>query len=720
MRKSPFYATILSFLTVFSAQAAIDNISLLRLQALKGLNNIQLPDFESGLRADSADETEDDAAQDPYLPALLMIDDEATVDQLTAEGVIFYRQRDNIYLTAIPIDIVESVNENSGVISAEVCGAASANLNKAREMGRADVTDISAASPAFLYDGSGVVAGFSDIGFDNHHIAFRDKVAGIVHYNIARNEISRATTPVEISAWNMPVEDGQTGDLLSHATHVANIFAGNSSLNEYYGVARGSEIFATTSELSDVAILLGVEDVIDYAKSVGRPAVVNLSLSSTTGPHDGTDLRCRYLAACARDAAICISAGNEGARNISVRYSFPNAESCQQSVNLNTFNGWNGKNINGYVDLWCSSATPVKFRFEVYDINTYTNVYASEWLTSSGQLTLNSEDNPEWGKFLTGVITARASVSPLNNRYNITVYADTEFTEVASAGNWSRYYNVLTVAPADESSDNSTTATYPQSVDVFTDATLYLSVNPGSVAPGSTMSINDMATADGVIAVGACSSRNEAPTLAGTTQTWNFEVNNVASFSSYSDAEGIAQLPHFCAPGNYVVSAISTLYADELNDNQITTMATADGRNNYWAPMCGTSMASPFAAGVMALWLQANPKLTSAELIDIARQTARRDFADISNPRWGAGCIDAAAGLKYILKNSGVELPVLDAPLPLIEITGRRINITNPHHDDAAALYNISGARISLDSELAPGVYILDIPSHTPLKIHIP
>ena len=42
--------------------------------------------------------------------------------------------------------------------------------------------------------------------------------------------------------------------------------------------------------------------------------------------------------------------------------------------------------------------------------------------------------------------------------------------------------------------------------------------------------------------------------------------------------------------------------------------------------MKGTSQASPYMAGVAALWLEANPNLTHEEIKEIATKTANNDY----------------------------------------------------------------------------------------------
>jgi subtilisin family serine protease len=47
------------------------------------------------------------------------------------------------------------------------------------------------------------------------------------------------------------------------------------------------------------------------------------------------------------------------------------------------------------------------------------------------------------------------------------------------------------------------------------------------------------------------------------------------------------------------------------------------GANDLWVKMTGTSMASPFVAGVVGLMLACEPRLTAAQIEGILQRTAR-------------------------------------------------------------------------------------------------
>lgn len=80
---------------------------------------------------------------------------------------------------------------------------------------------------------------------------------------------------------------------------------------------------------------------------------------------------------------------------------------------------------------------------------------------------------------------------------------------------------------------------------------------------------------------------------------------------------------------------------------------------NPWIAMSGTSMASPYVAGVSALMLSLNPKLTAAQIGGIIRRTSRPMPG--ANYAWrndaGFGVIDAEACLREALR---IRRPIQD------------------------------------------------------------
>ena len=67
-------------------------------------------------------------------------------------------------------------------------------------------------------------------------------------------------------------------------------------------------------------------------------------------------------------------------------------------------------------------------------------------------------------------------------------------------------------------------------------------------------------------------------------------------------------------------------------------------------------MSSPVVAGAVALWMQANPNLTAADVREILRRSSYKDeYVREGNPsRWGFGKLDVNAGMRCVLNVSSV------------------------------------------------------------------
>jgi len=108
--------------------------------------------------------------------------------------------------------------------------------------------------------------------------------------------------------------------------------------------------------------------------------------------------------------------------------------------------------------------------------------------------------------------------------------------------------------------------------------------------------------------------------------------------------------------------------------------STFKGREYPWLSMSGTSMSGPCAAGIVALWLQANPKLSPDDVKSVFKATAKHIEVDGQWPNnvYGYGLIDAYAGIQEVLKQATgiqtVERPVADDDAPWYTIYGIRLD----------------------------------------------
>lgn len=621
------------------------------------------------------------------IDCFIAIDNEGIIPKLRMAGVDVNCEFDGFVTAQVPVDQLAQVSQIVGVSDVEVSPKLILCTDSTmRATHTLDVLNGRANNLPFNYDGSGVVVGIIDVGFDYQHLAFRraddpsrcrivrvydtsDKTGHKVRY---KNSVLTGSVFIDDEVLALTTDEPDN----SHGTHTSSIAAAT-HVNGYGGMAPGADIvLCAVSEmgtgLSTVEVANCVRYISCYADSVGKPFVVSVSVSTTDGPHDGRDYLSKAIAQIVGPGKIfVIAAGNNGSN--------PTYAHCIASPTQTRHFMFMQKDGSGYdstycyinfvADIWMrNDFTRFDFKFHVLDLTTNQIVWESDESVSTVNMDLSLLSDfytPVEGS-PTHYLKGTVQTSTDGKKYHLIVQArnlqSTQYTTSGSSSTkYSRYALGVTITPRKNtdidawvSNSNGRFAQYAGPVTTMEGDTV-----PGFYVPSnSDCSIGTYAVHDSVISVGAYAARNSYYSLMSDkiVNDNSVTVGQIAAFSSYA-VEGSGPtgkaLPTICAPG-YDVVAAGNRYNVYAYGSSYTVMKAEDG--SPWCVMSGTSMAAPTVAGIIALWLQANPRLCVRQIKDIIAQTAIHDkyTTGSKGTHFGPnGKIDALAGMRLVLQRQG-------------------------------------------------------------------
>lgn len=546
----------------------------------------------------------------------------------------------------LTLDALQRLAKQQGVEYIQITSGATQMLNLARKEAGTDQIHKGTNLPQ-AYTGEGVVVGVVDAGFDYMHAAFRRPADGALRikrvWEQGATTLDGASAPekygygIELNTPELIEKAQGDSDSNSHGTHVAAIAAGSDAYKDgaYVGNAPDADIVLVALDLNastNADISNAVQYIFDYADEVGKPCVVNLSLGNQDGPHDGTSTFDTMTDVMQGPGRLIVgAAGNHRTDAFHIDHTFATADAAplrtfvkykvapSNSVSGGTIEIWGEKGVDFTVDIAAYST------FNKKDARS-TTVYPAEGVT-----------DVDFGKYATGTWKVASEVSPLNGKPHVVLTS--ALTSIRN-----NYAIALTVTPKTVGrvniwSDNTYLALESRDIEGF---------SAPDAASSTLCEIGG--TGKRILTVGSYTTRNEYTTNGGQQATLQETVGDLSSFSSYGPTVDGRMKPNITAPGCFIISAVSNndasgnlMYA-EYNENF--------GRYNQYGYMQGTSMASPFVAGIVATWLQAYPQLTPEQLHEIVQNTARKDSftATVPDSNWGYGKINALDGLRQCIE----------------------------------------------------------------------
>lgn len=559
------------------------------------------------------------------------------------------------------------------------------------------------------YDGSGVIIGVADWGFDYTHPVFYDTL-------LERNRILGVWDQFR-SGYNPPegfdygaflegeetylVAQSDTSNIYKvgyHGTHVAGIAGGNAVGTKYKGIAPGVDFLFSSWLVDESNVLDAYVWMKNVAKQLNRRLVINNSWGVYSfGAMDGTSLLDEFIYNLAQqDSVIFItSAGNNGGSSFHAKMDFNNNDTLRSEFKFNLPTPASENYWGQTVSMVGDSCAAFSSRIELY-------TYGGELLWQSPWI--NTEDNAIQTDY-----TLYNDGDSLIYRVSSLSAEENGRPEVVWEVRHSDYYTSArcVVVAASESGYVHSWNVACLTTGVGNWGLPFAWREVGYVEGDSEYAIGEPGIGRGVITIAAhrAAKRNSASN------------SQIASFSSGGPNLCDYLKPELSAPGQGVVSALSSFTTEDIAGN---TPVEFNGRTYEFTSLSGTSMSCPVVSGVAALVLQANPSLTFEQMRQILTSTARSDnfTGEVPNYTWGYGKVDAMSAVKEAVRLVGLESTVPQSEVKILpNPTRSTLRVENmPQNCERIAICDISGREIlqiapsnnTIDvEELKSGVYFL-------------
>lgn len=583
-----------------------------------------------------------------YLSALIKVNETVDPKEINDLGAVIRTKAGNIWTVDIPQQSMPAFCQIIGIDYIELDHIVKLLMDSARYVTCVDSLHTGINIP-FPLSGKNVVVGVVDIGYDYTNPAYYD--TGYTNLRIKR-VWDQSANGIPPSGYNYGSELTDTGSILSkkysstdedHGTSTSSIAGGsgvgskNNSL--YRGVAYDCDFvlvnkgfdYLEIRGMSITRLIDAFNYIFSYAQSVGKPAVINVSIGGWTGPHDGSSLfaqACNNLSGPGR--ILVFGAGNNGLSKIHLEKAFTSTDTAVSTIltmpyNENYFEIWGevGKTFCLEMGLLSKGNPGVKTQRLCIDKKVH-------------DLFLIGSDND------TSFINITSNINVLNNKPVFTA-------EIIHKTKDSFYLTV--------SGNNGTIHVWDEEWGDF--------IGNGSwaVEGDSRYTISEIACARSIITVSAFASKMSFKNL----QNQNINVESkiaknkgeMALFSSIGPTTDGRMKPDIAAPGCMMVSATNSFSPIFRPGGPYYFLSSAkftspvNGRIYYYSANQGTSFAAPMVTGVIALMLQASPSLEPERIKIILSQTALKDNFTTQTPdptRWGAGKLNAYGAIKETIR----------------------------------------------------------------------
>ena len=626
----------------------------------------------------------------------------------------------NIITVKIPLQHLSKVNQLSGIYF-EIAQRIQADNQKMVADTRADSVWKGINLPK-SYTGKNVLIGITDWGFDYTHPMFMDTSLSKTRIRAAWDHFKMSgkkpqgfdygvsyETPMELDAAQSDTA-GTYYSYATHGSHVAGIAGGSGAGIGYRGVAFEAEYLFNSIQLDAGAAIDAFTWMKQIADKDKKRLVINMSWGLYyIGTMDGKSLLSQAIDAMSKQGVVFVtSGGNNGNVNFHIKYTH-GGDSIRTKINFYSYAA-HPKMWGQSISMWGEVGKSFGAGFEVYNSSNVkigsSKVYETNKNTGyiDSVLVIGS-DSIFYNFSLDGA-------HPLNNRPQIRMRIKNTNTNLsivmvsgASGGGTVHYWNLVELSNG-----------------VGNWGLAFTPFGSPSWPSDANYSIGEPASTSSAIAVAAHISETVL-------SNGNLNPGNRATFSSKGPTYDERMKPDISAPGSNVISAINSFTTENFTSVANTNFR---GRSYHFAAFSGTSMASPAAAGVVALMLEANPTLTPKQIMEILKATARQDnrtgvIGETGSSLWGFGKVTATRAIALAvntvsLNESYAFNNVLVYPNPVKDkcylslengqLAGVNITVMNTLGQTVHRQMYVNDGAIDLSS-LSPGIYFFEIKSES-------
>ena len=712
------------------------------------------------------------ASAEEQKPGLFMVNVQADADpdavstQIAERGAEVKAAMGRMLMVAATAEQLTDIAQLEGVANIAIGTKPLLKLDKSRQVTHTDeVQSGTGEQLPQAYNGEGVIIGVIDSGFDCTHPVFKDEngnlrikavyMSGMTYTEGKGKKAVVDGKEVDGSIFDTPdmildtLQLKQTNTF--HGVHVAGCAAASPVANvkgtaggNLAGIAPKAELIfsdtyadeqqnkkyeGSTTNVEVLNVINAMNYMEEYAKKAGKPMIVTMSMNTAVGPHDGTSAESlAYKYFCDRGNIMTIASGNEGGERCHVHKTIDADHPLK--VLLSRGNSYSFIN-------YLLTDKPVKIRIFLYDIEKKTEVATTEThllangINSQAAISKEGEEAGE-DKLSKDLLKLMKDSEGKSRYYNsggaMAVKNGIGETQDPKGGTRQLTTTTIQAIGLMMSSDIrlGVEMTADESIEqrawVNSDSGCEFEDAEGFDKGSADVSVGDLCTTGVPISVGSWSANNLIVSEPGEKPTTDARetVGNISRYTSYGTDYAGHKHPFVVTPGHCVYSASNSFMDDEFNDviadqnfsNQFKGQTTP--RSYRWVKSNGTSMATPIAAGIIALWLQAAHDKGITLTIDkvkeiIEHSTDTDEFTQKAGIRAGHGKLNAYKGILYVLglPTAISELSQHQPQGVTFRMADSRLYAEGAEDGTAVTLYNLSGA-IVRQTQVAGGYVSLD------------